>query len=231
MNTHDLGDLVFVTGTFTDPNDGSPLDPTTVAINITTPAGVETSYVFGTDVEVENPSVGIYIINVDANEIGVWTYEWVSTGTGQASEHASFEVIGVVSGLPAYATRHDIELIFGRVNVAAWADVDNDGNATFITARINWALSESYYYINNKLLGSSYVIPFETTYPVQVVSQSARYAGIILYEARGIVDKGEKPNHQLTAHRKMVDEFLHDVQRGKIRLGLEEHASYPAVID
>ena len=131
---------------------------------------------------------------------------------------------------PAYATRADVELLFGSSNVAKWADLNNDEDASDIAARVCWALAESYAYMNNRLNGGPYTVPFSSPND-EVISMSARYAGVILYDTRGITDAADPPQHQLSKHRDMVEMFIKQVLAGRVRLTGEEHAvTSPAVV-
>lgn len=98
-NTYDKGDLVRVTATWTDPlNSDAAIDPSTVAIDVTTPSGTTTPYVYGTDAEVKRDSIGIYYMDLSLTEEGTWKYRWYSTGAAQAAEQAKIfakEVITV----------------------------------------------------------------------------------------------------------------------------------------
>lgn len=92
-NIYDVGDLVRLKATFTDPNNGDiPIDPGTVAVLYKNPAGVVTKKVFGTDSEVVKDSTGVYHIDVDIDADGQWKYRWESTGVGQAAEEAEASV-------------------------------------------------------------------------------------------------------------------------------------------
>lgn len=93
-NKHDLGDLVKVTGTFTDPdNSDAAIDPTVVKLSFRNPAGTVTTWTYGGG-EITKVSTGVYTANIDANAAGRWYYRWWSTGTGQAAEEQSFQVVG-----------------------------------------------------------------------------------------------------------------------------------------
>jgi hypothetical protein len=85
------GDLVRVTGTFTD-SDGVATDPTAVLFKYKPPTGATVTYIYLTDAELNKSATGIYYVDVSATESGVWWYEYSSTGTGQAVEEAYFEV-------------------------------------------------------------------------------------------------------------------------------------------
>lgn len=138
-----------------------------------------------------------------------------------------------ICGGATYAERTDVELIFGRTNIYKWADVDNEEDDDFVAQRICWALQESYAYFNDRLRSGPYTIPFSTP-PARVISMSARWAGVILYDARGISDTSDdkQPKHQLSAHRDMVVKFLNELLSSKARLDLEENGhSYPEVVE
>ena len=103
----DQGDLVHVTGTWTDPlNSNAPIDPTVVMLSVKDPSGTVTTYTYGSTAitvkdsagtETTSPTggagmivqddVGIYSADIDVtSEGGRWYYRWFSTGTGQAAE-------------------------------------------------------------------------------------------------------------------------------------------------
>ena len=90
-NKYDQGDLIRVTGTWTDPlNSDAAIDPTDVYITVTTPSGVGTTLHYGVDAELKKTSVGIYYYEIDVTEPGTWTYRFYSTGTGQAAGKQTF---------------------------------------------------------------------------------------------------------------------------------------------
>lgn len=91
INTYDLGDLVKVTGTFTD-TAGTALDPSTVSFTYKDPAGTSTTLVYGDDDAVVKSSTGVYYVNINANIAGHWFWRWHSAGTGQAADNGQFYV-------------------------------------------------------------------------------------------------------------------------------------------
>lgn len=62
---------------------GTPTDPTTVALVVTTPAGVATTYTYAL-AEVTKTGTGIYTKDIACTEDGTWQYVW--TGTGSAAD-------------------------------------------------------------------------------------------------------------------------------------------------
>lgn len=89
-NTYDLGGAVTCEAKFK--KTGVLLDPTTVTFKVKNPLGVETTYVYNTDVQLIKDSTGIYHIDINANLVGTWFYRFESTGTGQAAQEGSFRV-------------------------------------------------------------------------------------------------------------------------------------------
>jgi hypothetical protein len=75
--------------------DGStPTDPTTVTFKVRAPDGTIASYVFGTDLNVTNPSVGVYICELGApTDAGQYHYEAVGTGALVATMPGEFYVV------------------------------------------------------------------------------------------------------------------------------------------
>ena len=93
MNTYDIGDVVRVQGTFTDPdNSDAPLDPSVVKATIRQPNGTTQTYTYVTDVEVTKLSTGVYRLEYTVTAAGQHNYRWFSTGTGAASDEAYFDV-------------------------------------------------------------------------------------------------------------------------------------------
>lgn len=94
MRTHDVGDLIKLTGTFTDPdNNDSVIDPTAVRLKIEDPSGNVSKIAYdgddldlSEDARIWRSAEGVYNYNLDIDEAGVWHYRFYSTGVGQASD-------------------------------------------------------------------------------------------------------------------------------------------------
>ena len=91
ISTYDMGDEVRCTSTFTTAS-GGPVDPTTITFKIKDPSDNTTTYIYGTDTEVIKSSVGIYYMDVDADEAGTWWFRCESTGVAKATEEDCFFV-------------------------------------------------------------------------------------------------------------------------------------------
>lgn len=119
----------------------------------------------------------------------------------------------------AYCLRSDIENIYGAVNVAKWADINNDGNEQTIDARINWAIISAYDYINNQLIGGVYVTPLTGQYPM-IVNCAAYLSAVYLYESRVLANyNGDgEPQHQLTQGKKWANNVLLKLRAGTLRI-------------
>lgn len=83
-NEYDVGDVLRVTGTFTDV-DGNLVDPTTVTLRVKDSAG-QTSTIATT-----NPSQGVYRGEIELTRAGRWFYRWQSTNPN-AAEEVRFQV-------------------------------------------------------------------------------------------------------------------------------------------
>ena len=88
-NVYQVGDLVRVTGTFTD-GDGNAQDPDAVLCQVRDPSKTTVEYEYGADAEVVKDSTGVYHVDVDVDEAGWWAYRWYATGTGQAADEGRF---------------------------------------------------------------------------------------------------------------------------------------------
>ena len=90
-HSYDIGDQAVLTAVFTNATSGAAIDPTAVYVQIKTPSDVITTYQYGVDPEVTNPSTGTYQISVSITEHGIWYYRWYSTGTGMAAGEGRFD--------------------------------------------------------------------------------------------------------------------------------------------
>jgi hypothetical protein len=91
MSIYYIGDVARCTLTFRtvlpDGSQGAITDPTTVTAKVRTPAGAETSYVFGVASELVKDSTGIYHIDVPCLVSGKYVVRGIGTGavpTGSA---------------------------------------------------------------------------------------------------------------------------------------------------
>lgn len=126
----------------------------------------------------------------------------------------------------SYATRSDIELIFGKANVIKWADVDNNNNKLDILDRITWALESATAFFDNRLRRGPYVIPFVDDLDLEVVNHCARLAGVMLYESRGYEDtENTDGSHKLSPHRRIVNHFIAGVLSGRISIAGERQVN------
>lgn len=86
-----VGDSVRCTGTLKT-STGVKEDTTgAVTFKVKSPAGVVTTYLYGTDAELVRSAEGVYYVEVDAASWGVWYYGFVSTGSAQAAQESWFE--------------------------------------------------------------------------------------------------------------------------------------------
>lgn len=90
-NKYTLGDEVRITGTFKD-GAGAVQDPTDVYCKYSDPSGNVITLHYGVDGELLKDSVGVYHVDVDADEAGTWEYRFYSTGAGQAAGESLFKV-------------------------------------------------------------------------------------------------------------------------------------------
>ena len=90
LNEYDKGDLIRLTVAFTVADVAT--DPTTVGVKYKKPSGGVTTKTFPVDPEIVKDSVGNYHIDVPADETGVWSFRWESTGTAQGAEEGQFKV-------------------------------------------------------------------------------------------------------------------------------------------
>jgi hypothetical protein len=70
-------------GVHFEEDDGDDVDPATVTFVWKAPCGSETTYVYGTDVEIVKINTGDYYAEVTPTEGGRWRYAWMTTGANK----------------------------------------------------------------------------------------------------------------------------------------------------
>ncbi len=91
MNRFAYGSLVRLTITF-ETATGAATDPAVVKAQVRAPQLQITTYTYGVDAQLTRTATGIYVIDVDANQVGTWFVRGFSTGSGQAAEETGFIV-------------------------------------------------------------------------------------------------------------------------------------------
>jgi len=118
-----------------------------------------------------------------------------------------------------YGTDAGIRSIFGSDNVDAWADLDNDQDATKMAARIAEAIDDAEADLHDRLRGGPYTIPISGGAASTTMARLANtLAGVLLYEARGVVDMDPEtgqPIDRLAAHRKRVVVTVEQIRSGE----------------
>lgn len=128
----------------------------------------------------------------------------------------------------AYCERADVEAVYGIANVKTWADLDSDGDAEAITARIDAAIAEATEEIDDRLRYGPYALPLANDsdeVPLSVKRMCATLAGVLLYEARGVQDYNPDtgtPVNKLLWNRRRVETFLSEVRARKRTLSAVE---------
>lgn len=120
----------------------------------------------------------------------------------------------------AYATRTDIEKIYGKIAVARWADLDQDNDESFINDRIAYALSTAENYLNDRLRHSKYSIPF-LSIPHTVNFLTALLAGIELYDSRLITSSPNNHVDEVSRQRKKAKMIIKQILSGQLSLNLD----------
>lgn len=91
MTTYDTGDVLRVTGTYTNAA-GAFIDPAVVKFSVRTPAGTITTYTYLTDAALVRASAGVYYLDVSFITAGRWMVRHFSTGSGQAAGEQEYFV-------------------------------------------------------------------------------------------------------------------------------------------
>lgn len=214
-------DNAVITWTLTDPSSGAVLGSGSFNYTI----GSEGCYTTIIPASVTATLVANKQYNFNQNAVALsYTSLWTDVYVAVAAPSAQY----------TYALRQDIEDVYGITNVSKWADLENLEDPVYIDRRIVWALKSSYDEINTLLLGGPYAIPFANA-PRTIVNLQAEFAGVLLYESRGIQDFNPdtgKAVHQLSWHRENVEKRCAQIKAGRIRLlkGDQVGTTVPRVI-
>lgn len=132
-----------------------------------------------------------------------------------------------------YVVNEDLDTQWGKKNVDKWADADNDKDGAKILARRAWAISKAERYVNSRLKGSGYSIPFAATpdTPSEIKDLVILYAGYYLYQSpRGLVD-GETTSNAMQQIKDDNEVMIRNIIAGTHRLSVDEtYNSFPAVV-
>lgn len=126
-------ELATLTNTFSVA--GTPTDPTTISLTVTSPSGAATTYTYA-GATITRTSAGVYTKDIACTEDGVWQYVW--TGTGTASDvvagtwnvfhtnlqrnYCSVEDLKSRFGLASTDTTRDYELRDAVEAASRWVD-------------------------------------------------------------------------------------------------------------
>lgn len=86
IRIYDIGDVVELEATLTDPKTEEPLEPATVTCTVNSPKAAKTTP------SVTNKGKGVYAADVEADEAGTWRYAFDGKGGHQGSEEGAFKV-------------------------------------------------------------------------------------------------------------------------------------------
>jgi phage gp36-like protein len=119
-------------------------------------------------------------------------------------------------GAGYYASRSDLENLFGRDNIAIWSQLDNDSTLPD-PRRIGAALAYADAEIDNVFRGGPYLVPLVVSAARPTVQRwAAVIAGAWLYTNRGQRDDGGRPNQYAV----MLDEVKTDMRACKAQVKL-----------
>lgn len=91
MAAYDIGDEVRCSVEFMD-STGTFADPSTVTFKLKNPSGTVTTYVYGTDAQLEKSAVGRYYVDVTINATGIWSYRFEGTGLVNVASESKFTI-------------------------------------------------------------------------------------------------------------------------------------------
>jgi len=122
-----------------------------------------------------------------------------------------------------YATKDDLESVFGAANIRDWADRDRDGNPIKIQANIEKALKEGAQRINDRFRKSKYVVPLASVDNdaddlLVIKGVNARLSGWILWESKRVEDVPSLPKDYWRKQRTTAEKDINDYLSGALNL-------------
>lgn len=127
-----------------------------------------------------------------------------------------------------YANADDLYILYGKAAIRRWASIDNDNDQELVDDRIEFALTTSTEYLNDRLRRGHYPVPF-TTVPHTIKFMTALYAGTILYDGRQITSTDSRDD--LVRQRREFDRLLKQINRGQIKFdGIDVQSALHPVI-
>jgi len=139
-----------------------------------------------------------------------------------------------VSRDPRYCQLSDLYQQFGRKNVRAWADVDNDADEGHMQSRIDQGITYATAEVDDTLRRGRYTLPFSPV-PRQIRMIAAQLAGVYLYVSRGVEDDETSTGEHAYRHmERMARTRLRRLLSGQTVLDATvatELKEYPHVID
>jgi phage gp36-like protein len=204
-----------------------------------------------TDVEDFDGVTGVHRISIDTSDdtdpgfyVAGATYQVMLTGAtidGQTVNAwlAHFRLITPAAAAAedaptgtAYCTRAHLEKFFASADIRKWADRNNTLSAVEIEAAVTDAIEEATAYIDDRLRGGRYVIPFTAPAPRLIQDLCRKWAGCLLYAPRGSSDTDENgmPIDRLQGIRGEVETRLRQLRAGQITLDVEGTEHVPAVV-
>lgn len=90
MNEYLVGNVVRVSATFRSPS-GTLMNPQAVLCSVKKGNAAKVTFVYGQG-QIQQTVTGTYFLDVVADPVGLYTYNWYSTGTGQAAGQDNFVV-------------------------------------------------------------------------------------------------------------------------------------------
>ena len=125
-----------------------------------------------------------------------------------------------------YLDRDTLELIFGKANIARWADLDGDRDEAKMSERIKYAIQSASDFIETILRGRNYDLVDVDDSIKRLIAQ---IAALNLYDARELID-GDPTSDKMSITRQQVDEYIGKIRRGEITLKGKRTNSIPAVV-
>lgn len=125
-----------------------------------------------------------------------------------------------------YCERRQLNLVYGKLNIDRWADLDNSQDSGEIEERVNYAITQAEAYINGRLGSSPYTFPITLEAVPTIISHiTAIKAGLILYDGRRVV--ADETESQVSAQQQEFEDYINRILSDTLKLPLIRLSTKP----
>lgn len=125
-----------------------------------------------------------------------------------------------------YCERQNLNLVYGKINIDQWADLDNSKDSDTIAERVDFSIQIACAYIDARLKSSAYSFPItDENVPTVIMYAAALKAGMILYDGRRVAS--DETEDQVSAQSMEFEQILKRILANTLALPLARISTRP----